>query len=74
MGRGKERQVKVRFLPTTFLVEGLEQEKAKAKAKGKAKGRAKGKGKGKGKAGQIAESLRRRDLPSSGKRSPGSSF
>ena len=66
MGRGKERQVKVRFLPTTFLVEGLEQEKAKAKAKGKAKGRAKGK------AGQIAESLRRRDLPSSGKRSPGS--
>ena len=72
MGRGKERQVKVRFLPTTFLVEGLEQEKAKAKAKGKAKGRAKGKGKGK--AGQIAESLRRRDLPSSGKRSPGSIF
>ena len=64
MGRGKERQVKVRFLPTTFLVEGLEQEKAKAK----------GRAKGKGKAGQIAESLRRRDLPSSGKRSPGSIF
>ena len=74
MGRGKERQVKVRFLPTTFLVEGLEQEKAKAKAKAKGKAKGRAKGKGKGKAGQIAESLRRRDLPSSGKRSPGSIF
>ena len=47
---------KVRFFPTPFLVNALEQEKAKAE----------------GKAGQIAESLTRRDLPSSGKRSPGS--
>ena len=37
-------------------------------------GKGQAKGKGKGKAGHIAESLSRRDLPSSGKRSLGSIF
>ena len=49
---------KVRCFSTIELVNALEQEKAKGKAKGKA--------------GQIAEGLTRLDLPSSGKRSPGS--